>query len=131
VIRTLIRRPIVHFFAIGLALYIVFASVDSRRDPSTYRIVVTDGQLDALIAGFERRWRRPPTQGELRGMVDEYIREEVLVREAIARGLDREDPLVRRRLRQKLEVVTGDSLDAQYRSLRSRYHVVIEPRSDE
>jgi hypothetical protein len=55
----------------------------------------------------------------------------VSVREAIARGFDRADPLVRRRLRQKLEFLTKEPLDAHYRSLRSRYRVVIEPRGDE
>jgi hypothetical protein len=105
----LIRHPLVHFAVIGVALYAALAIFGSRRDPSSYRIVVTDGQLDALIAAFERRWRRPPTPAELRSAVDEHVREEVLVREAIAGGLDREDMVVRRRLRQKVEFLTNET----------------------
>jgi hypothetical protein len=69
---------------------------------------VPAGRIEALASGFARTWRRPPTRDELQGLVDEWIREEVLYREAIARGLDRDDAVVRRRLRQKLEFLADD-----------------------
>ena len=52
------------------------------------------------MTGFSRTWQRPPTQQELDGLVEDYIREEVLYREALAMGLDRDDTIVRRRMRQ-------------------------------
>jgi hypothetical protein len=72
---------------------------------------VPAGRIEALASGFARTWRRPPTRAELEGLVDEWVREEVLYREAIARGLDRDDAVVRRRLRQKLEFLADDLAD--------------------
>ncbi len=51
---------------------------------------------------------RPPTAEEIRGLVDDYVREEVYYREAMALGLDRDDTVIRRRLRQKMEFVSDD-----------------------
>ena len=57
----------------------------------SHRIVITPGQIDLIIAGFARTWQRPPTEEELKAMVDEYVREEIATREAMAMGLDRDD----------------------------------------
>ena len=73
-------------------------------------IVVTQGRIDALTAAFTRTWQRPPTASERDGLIRDYIREEVYVREAIALGLDQDDMVIRRRLRQKLEFVSEDVL---------------------
>ena len=73
-------------------------------------IVVTQGRIEALIAAFTRTWQRPPTASEREGLIRDYIREEVYVREAIALGLDQDDIVIRRRLRQKLEFVSEDVL---------------------
>jgi PPIC-type PPIASE domain len=75
------------------------------------RIVITSGQIDSMAAGFTRTWQRPPSEEELKGLVDDYVREEIAAREAMAAGLDRDDTIVRRRLRQKLEFLAEDSID--------------------
>ena len=75
------------------------------------RIVVTPGHLDHLTVSFTRTWQRPPTAPELAGLLDDYIREEVWYREAVAMGLDRDDTIVRRRLRQKLEFLTEETAE--------------------
>ncbi len=97
-----------HFLLLGAALFAAFEwmSGDSVREPG--RIVVTQGRIESLAIGFTRTWQRPPTESELQGLVREYIREEVCTREAVALGLDRDDSVIRRRLRQKLEFVTED-----------------------
>ena len=72
------------------------------------RIVIGTGEVERLAATFSRQWMRPPTAEELKGMIDQDIREEVYSREAIAMGLDRDDTIIRRRLRQKLEFLSED-----------------------
>jgi len=64
--------------------------------------------IDRLRMGFERQFGKPPTVVELRGLVTGHVREEVLFREALALGLDRDDIIVRRRLAQKMEFLTAD-----------------------
>src|SRR6185295_10756173 len=71
-------------------------------------IRVTQGEVEQLATGFAKTWQRPPTPEELAGLVRDRVREEVYYREAMALGLDRDDSVIRRRLRQKLEFVTDD-----------------------
>jgi hypothetical protein len=102
------REPLVQFLAIGVLLFVVS---DWWGGAGSRRIVITPGQVDSLVAGFARTWHRPPTEPELRALVDELLREEVAAREAVAQGLDRDDTVVRRRLRQKLEFLVEDGVD--------------------
>jgi hypothetical protein len=86
--------------------------ITSRGETQDGKIVVTRGKVEQLVTGFSRTWQRPPTQQELDGLVEDYVREEVFCREAIAMGLDKDDTIVRRRMRQKLEFLTEDTAAA-------------------
>jgi hypothetical protein len=92
-------------------LFGVFAWVGDRGSARAGHIVVTPGHLEHLTVSFTRTWQRPPTAQELTGLIDDYVREEVLYREAVAMGLDRDDTIVRRRLRQKLEFLTEETAE--------------------
>ena len=106
-IQTLLRlwrEPLLHFLLIGTALFLYYDIVgegDSKA-PSK-RVHVNSGQVAQLAANFERTRMRQPTQGELDAMVESHVREEIFYREAMAMGLEQNDPMVRRRMRMKLE----------------------------
>ena len=104
------REPLLHFLAIGALLFLVF----NWRGGSTgsNRIVITPGQLEAISATFARTWQRPPNDAELKALVDDYVRDEIATREAMALGLDQDDIAIRRRLRMKFEYAAGDLADA-------------------
>jgi len=70
--------------------------------------VLTSGQIESLAAVFAKTWQRPPSEADLKALVDDWVREEIAVREAMAMGLDRDDTVMRRRLRQKLEFLVED-----------------------
>jgi len=102
-----LREPLLHFLAIGALIFAGYGWLaGDRRDSSL--IVVTPGQVDKLAATFTRTWQRPPSQQELKAQLDDHVREEIATREAMAGGLDRNDSVVRRRLRQKLEAMVVD-----------------------
>jgi hypothetical protein len=107
----LLREPLVHFLLLGATLFGVFALVGERGNTRPGQIVVTPGHIEHLTVSFTRTWQRPPTAPELAGLIEDYIREEVLYREAVAMGLDRDDTIVRRRLRQKLEFLTEEAAE--------------------
>jgi len=108
----MLREPLLHFVLIGAALFVLY---QWQRPASgltdNNRIVVTSTAVERLTAGFERTWQRPPTRQEESGLIDNFVREEIYYREAKAMGLDRDDIVVRRRLRQKLEFIMEDVAD--------------------
>jgi hypothetical protein len=106
----LLKEPLFHFLLLGAAIFAGHRLVAGGRATAPDEIVVTQGRIDALAAAFTRTWQRPPTAGERDGLIRDYIREEVYAREAIALGLDKDDVVIRRRLRQKLEFVSEDVL---------------------
>jgi hypothetical protein len=103
-----LREPLLHFILLGAVMFAIYGLVSQERGAKPGHIIVTQGTVDNLAATFARVWRRPPTDQELEGLIQDYVREEVLYREALALGLDRDDTLIRRRLRQKMEFVSED-----------------------
>ena len=102
-VRSWLREPALHFVVIGLGLFGLHAAVARRAAPT--RIVVSASFIEGLGREQAARNGRPPTADEERGLIDRFIDDEVLYREAIALGLDRGDLIVRRRLVQKMEFV--------------------------
>jgi hypothetical protein len=101
--RALLRDPLVQFVVLGLLLFGVVWLSRGGVDPSPVRSVrITAEEIDAQRAFFEAQWRRAPTQGEFEGLVDQLVREKVMAREAVVMGLDTEDPVIRRRLAEKI-----------------------------
>ncbi len=101
------REPLAHFFVLGAGIFLLSTLVGESDEPPD-QIVVSVGQIDRLVETWQRTWQRPPTRAELEGLVEDHIREEILYREAIALGLDRDDTIIRRRLRQKMEFLSQD-----------------------
>jgi hypothetical protein len=104
----LLREPLLQFVVLGAALFGFFQLVDRKKADAPERIVVSAARIDNLADGFARTWRRPPGREELQGLVDDYIRDEVFYREGRAAGLDRDDVIIRRRVRQKMEFFAED-----------------------
>ena len=106
--KKLIREPFIHFIFLGAAIFLAYHFLSARADNQPGKIVITQGDITSMVIGFSRTWQRPPTREELDGLIRDRVREEVYSREAIAMGLDRDDPIIRRRLQQKLAFVTDD-----------------------
>jgi peptidyl-prolyl cis-trans isomerase C len=141
------REPLVHFLAIGAAIFVLYSFWGQKDAGENERaITITTGEITWLTDAWQKRWNRPPTDGEREGLVDQYLREMVLYREAVAMGLDRDDTVIRRRLAQKLEFLsqdlispkppTEDELKAYFEAHIDRYqspdiitlsHVFIDP----
>jgi hypothetical protein len=106
--KRLLHEPLVHFLVLGALIFAGYALVNRGQSRNPATIVVTQGRIDTLIATFTKSWQRPPTKDELDALIADYVRDEVSAREATAMGLDQDDPVIRRRLRQKLDFVSDD-----------------------
>lgn len=105
----ILREPLTQFVVLGLVLFLVYGvASDLFSSDAGRRIELTEAEIGFLAQTFQGQWQRPPTEQELRALVDARIREEVLYREALAVGLDRDDLVVRRRMVQKMELLSQD-----------------------
>jgi PPIC-type PPIASE domain len=112
-IRKLAREPLLHFAAIGAAIFVAYSLIAVPTVDNS-EIVVTADRIASLSAQFSAmHGGRPATEAELRGLIDAYVRDEMLYREGLALGLDRDDPVVRNRVRQKADILSGDAFSAE------------------
>lgn len=138
-LRRIAADPLTHFLALGLVIFGVYAWTHPQSGRE-HDIVIGETELARLRSDAKTQWGREPDALQMQGLVDAMLREEVLVREALALGLDRDDTVVRRRLAQKMEflaqqdVRTPDEADIQawYQAHPSNYQtparVVMEQR---
>ena len=106
--KRMVREPLLHFLLLGAALFVVFAFLRDNGAPSRDQIVVSAGKIEHLATLFARTWQRSATREELEGLVNDFIREEAAYREGLALGLARDDTIIRRRIRQKLDFIAED-----------------------
>ncbi len=104
----LLREPLVHFVVLGAAVFGGYHLLGGKLEREPASIVVSRAQVERLAIGFTRTWQRPPSEEELHALIGEHVRDEVYYREALAMGLDRDDLVIKRRLRQKLEFLSED-----------------------
>jgi hypothetical protein len=107
-VNRLLREPLAHFLLIGAGLFLLYNLTNGPAGDQPNRILVTPGQVEQMEAKFSKTWMREPTEEELAGLIESHVRDEVYYREAMAMGLDRNDPTIRQRMRLKLEFLLED-----------------------
>ncbi|WVT71821.1 peptidyl-prolyl cis-trans isomerase [Sinorhizobium chiapasense] len=105
-LKRILREPLVHFLALALLIFAAHGLLRGGAD-APEKIVVSASKIEQMATVFTKTWQRSPTADELKGMIDDYVKEEILVRQALELGLDRDDTVVRRRLRQKMEFLNA------------------------
>jgi peptidyl-prolyl cis-trans isomerase C len=108
----LLRDPLLHFALLGAAIFAVFA-LRGEPDADGRRIVVGAGDVTNLVQAMAMLYGRPPTEAEILALVEPTIREEILYREALVLGLDRDDTQVRQRLVEKMSFLSEDLMSAE------------------
>jgi peptidyl-prolyl cis-trans isomerase C len=120
--KKILKEPLIYFFVLGFVVFGLHSflnnnSKDENTDPFT--VGVTSADIEWIRSSWEARMKRQPTQQELQGLVNLYIRNEILRREALAMDLDERDLVIQRRLVQKLTFVFEDLAES------------VEPTDDE
>lgn len=132
--RLLLKDPLIHFLLIGAALFAIAGwkgrsatAPGTREGMPTTHVFVPRAAVEQLRTQFARTWQRPPTEDEEMRLVEDYIRNEIFYREALAIGLDRDDEVFKRRLRQRMEFVYedisswGDPTDTDLRAFMEKH----------
>jgi hypothetical protein len=110
-VKRWLSEPLLHFLLIGGALFLFYGFQNDGYVDYDNRIVITSADINRLAMLWEKKWQRPPVQFEMEGLLEQQIREEVLYREALSMGLDKNDSVVRRRMAQKVEFISSGLAD--------------------
>jgi len=112
-LKKILSNPLFHFLILALLIYVIYGFFGDKQSTDSERtIVVTPSTINWLEKSWEKRWIRLPTEKELDGLIDQYVREKILSQEALNMGLDKDDVIIRRRLAQKFEFLTKDLIQA-------------------
>jgi hypothetical protein len=102
-----LKEPLIHFLLLGAVIFVAYDQL-AGKGSAPDEIFISRGQQENLLNTFGRTWQRPPTPEEFQGLLQDYVRQEIAYRESRAMGLDQDDIVIRRRLRQKLELLAED-----------------------
>ncbi len=108
--KKLLREPLVHFLLIGTVIFAAYVFLQPARDDAlnSTQIRLSAGEITQQIMLFESQWNRAPTTEELAHLMENRVQEEVLYREGVILGLDKDDTIVKRRIAQKMQFLAED-----------------------
>ena len=134
ILQKILKEPLLHFLIISIGFFVFYSSNNKTSDKSIIaksEIVISQSQVRNIKNQFERVWKRQPTEQETKGMLKGYIKEEILYREALSLGLDRDDTIIRKRMAQKIDFLfsdiasiaepTEEQLEKHYHDSQSKY----------
>lgn len=106
--RRLLGEPLVHFFAVGALVFGAYWLLEPDAAPDTRKIEISANDVRQIIVAWLAQGRSPLTRDQLQSLIDQKVSEEVLFREGLALGLDRNDEIIRRRVAQKMDFLAAD-----------------------
>jgi hypothetical protein len=104
--RRIFREPLFQFLLIGAGLFFLYALVNQRQEKG--EIVIDDNLIRELTAKWQMEWNKSPQPDDLKGLLQSYVEQEALYREALSMHLDHNDEIVKRRMVQKMEFLSED-----------------------
>jgi hypothetical protein len=107
-LRKIVREPLLLFVLFGTLMYIIYSQSADYIDKKNKQIFISSAQIGLLEEAFRKTWNRNPTQDETKAQIQNLVMDEVFFKEAVAMGLDKTDPAIKRRLRQVLELMLDD-----------------------
>ena len=105
---TKVKQKLLIFFLIGLFIFVI--DITFNKD-SPNKITIYESELDSLINTWITQVGREPTNEEIDGIIKQLIDEEILYREALKLGLDKNDIIIKRRLAQKISFLKQESIE--------------------
>jgi peptidyl-prolyl cis-trans isomerase C len=109
--KKVLREPLLHFLIIGVILFVFWGFWGDNAGSDGEQIIVGSARIEQIKDAWKKQWRREPTEKELESLIEQFIKEEVLYREALNMGLEKEDSIIRRRLAQKMQFLIQDIAD--------------------
>ena len=81
------------FFIVGFVIYLIDISQNSYNEKEIY---ISDQEIISLVSAWKSQVGRNPNDDEIARIITNLVEEEILYREALALGLDKEDRIIKR-----------------------------------
>ncbi len=107
IMKKLFKEPLVHFMLIGVLIFLVYGIV-GENETNENTIVFNSYDLNNILSKWELQWKRPPTEQELKNIIEQNMKQELFYQEALKMNLDHNDEIIKRRLSQKMEFLSND-----------------------
>jgi peptidyl-prolyl cis-trans isomerase C len=111
-LKSILGEPLVHFLAAGFLLLSLGAAFDRARSPVINSLEVSAAAIEQLREVWTAQWGHPPDPAQMKGLIADYVRDEIFYREALASGLDKNDTIIHRRLIEKMEFLSQEFVSA-------------------
>jgi len=95
-----LNKKFIIFLILGILIYLIDILVNDNENSKD--IFISDQEINSLLKAWESQVGRPPNNDEVISIINDYIQEEILYREALNLGLERDDRIIKRRLAQKI-----------------------------
>jgi hypothetical protein len=119
--KNIFTEPLLHFLLLGVGLFVLFEFVAGEDASYDENVIVVDRNTLLTFVQFRARAFEPGgaaayldelQEGELERLIDDYLREEALYRQAVALGVDDNDYVIKRRMIQSVEFITNGFVTA-------------------
>ncbi|MBL7472707.1 peptidyl-prolyl cis-trans isomerase [Robertkochia sediminum] len=124
--RKIIKHPVFQILCFGVLLGTTLLLIYGPRQPELQdrKVVIDDADLAHMVAGWQRTWKRMPTREELQGIMNSYVQDEVVYREALNQGMDRNNATVKRALISQMDMLAegqGSERDISEEAIKAYY----------
>ena len=106
--QKILQEPLFHFILIGIGIFLLYEWTDAGDRGEEKRILITTGDVDRLVRAYEKNWGQGPDSSTVKKLVEQHIHSEIYYQEALNLGLEHNDEIIKRRLRQKYEFLVKD-----------------------
>jgi len=111
-ITNIFKAPLLHFALLGALLFVLYAWINPESMERNDRIIISKGKVNHIANRYAKKWKKQPTGEELKALIDDYVLTEIYYLEGVKLGFDKNDVEIKRRVRQKIEMISNDILSA-------------------
>ena len=111
-ITNIFKAPLLHFTLLGALLFVLYAWLNPESMERNDRIVISEGKVKHIANRYAKKWKKEPTPEELKSLIDDYVLTEIYYLEGVKLGFDKNDVEIKRRVRQKIEMISNEILSA-------------------
>ena len=108
-LKKLLKEPFLHFLVLGGFISYIY-TLTNQNSTQENSIVISQPRVNQLISNWKKKFFREPTEEEKEELIQNEIYQEIMYKEALTLGLDKNDAIIKRRLAQKMEFVSFDRI---------------------